>query len=109
MNLDSDESISAKDHIINSSRFVLDIENSQEKCTPFMLALLLEKFDIAETLALSQLSNVYHRNDDGENAFDIANRMKIIPVLKYLIKRQERENLNDYEQKIFKNVAKPHK
>ena len=71
---------------MNSSRFLLDIENTQEKCTPYMLAVLSEQFEIAQLLAQSMLSNMYHKNEDNKNVFDIAADMKIVPVLKYCMK-----------------------
>ena len=54
-----------------------DIENDQEKCTPYMLAVLRERFEIAEQLIKSGRADKYYRNQENETVFDIAKRLKI--------------------------------
>jgi hypothetical protein len=40
----------------------LDVENAQEKCTPFTLAVLREQFDIADLLVEDGMSDKYFKN-----------------------------------------------
>ena len=63
-----------------------DIENLQEKCTPYTLAVLTEKFEIGEMLAESGLSDPNYKNADGMTVWDIAKKHKLENVVKYLEK-----------------------
>lgn len=62
-----------------------DIESDQEKCTPYMLAVLREQFEIAEILVKTGRVDKYFKNMEGETVFDIAKRLKIKNVQKFLI------------------------
>ena len=62
-----------------------DIESDQEKCTPYMLAVLREQFEIAEILVKTGRVDKYYKNTEQETVFDIAKRLKIKNVQKFLI------------------------
>lgn len=66
-------------------RFPFDTENLQEKCTPYTLALLREQFEMAHELVRYGRSDKYYKNKEMENAFDIARRLNIKSVQRYLI------------------------
>ena len=53
--------------VLETSKWLFDIENSQEKCTPFMLAVLNEHFEMAELLLTNGLSNLDHKNHDSQD------------------------------------------
>jgi hypothetical protein len=63
-----------------------DIFNGQEKCTPFTLAVLRENFELSEILHQKARSDRFIKNADNENVFDIAKRLNIKPVQKFLVK-----------------------
>jgi hypothetical protein len=65
--------------------FVLDVENNQEHCTPYLLAVLRENFESADFMCDNKLANPFYKNQDGETVFDIVNRLKILNVQKYLV------------------------
>ena len=58
----------------------LDVENNQEHCTPYTLAVLRENFEIADILFENGWSNPFFKNQNGETVFDIVNRIKIKSV-----------------------------
>ena len=66
--------------------YPFDIENYQEKCTPYTLALLREQFTLAELFLENDRSDIYFKNTNGENVFDIAKRLNIKNVQKFLVK-----------------------
>lgn len=43
-------------------RTIFDIENGQEKCTPYTMAVLREQFDLAEELLVNGRSDKYYKN-----------------------------------------------
>ena len=47
-----------------------DIESDQEKCTPYMLAVLREQFEIAEILVKTGRVDKYYKNTEQETVFD---------------------------------------
>lgn len=65
-----------------------DLFNTQEKCTPFSLAVLRENFEVAEALHQKGRSDRFAKNAEHEHVFDIAKRLNIKPVQKFLIKFQ---------------------
>ena len=60
-----------------AASFPLDVENGQERCTPYMLAVLREQFDVADFLQDQKLSNIAYKNQNNESVFDKVNRLKI--------------------------------
>ena len=50
----------------HTGKFILDIENKTDNCTPFMLAMLGERFEIAHLLLRDQLSNKNYINKEGK-------------------------------------------
>lgn len=72
-------------------QYPLDIENDQEKCTPYMLAVLRELFEVADLMQDLKLANIAHKNKDGESVFDIVNRLKIKTLQKYLVEAASRK------------------
>ena len=87
----------------DGAKYPLDIENNQEKLTPYMLAVLRENFDIAQILLNSGYCDMLYKNVDGETVFDIAKRLDIIPVQKFLIIQQK-----EYKQ-MMQNQQSPQK
>ena len=54
------------------------------------MAVLREQFDLAEELLANGRSDKYYKNSDGENVFDIAKRLNIKSVQKFLINLQKK-------------------
>ena len=52
---------------VNFVKGCLDIENTYEKLTPFMLAVLREDFDTAELLKTYGLCNPEYKNAEDKN------------------------------------------
>jgi hypothetical protein len=73
------------------SKYPFDIENTQEKCTPYTLALLREEFEMADLLLLNGRSDKYYKNCEREDVYGIARRLNIKSVQRYLIKQQQNE------------------
>ena len=67
-----------------------DVENFQEKCTPYTLAILSEQFALGEMLAECGLSAPDHRNADGLTVRDIAKKHKLEKVLQHLDRSEKR-------------------
>ena len=74
----------------NGAKYPLDIENTHEKLTPYMLAVLRENFDIASVLIESGKCDMVYKNVKGETVFNIAHNLDIKPVMKYLMKEMEK-------------------
>ena len=74
------------------SNAIFDIENSaqQGKCTPYTLAVLTEQFQVADLLAEYGFSDRNYKNADGENVLDIAKRLNLKEVQKYIVKMQKK-------------------
>ena len=72
-------------------QYAFDIENTQEKCTPYTLALLREEFEMADLLLLNGRSDKYYKNCEREDVYGIARRLNIKSVQRYLIKQQHNE------------------
>ena len=62
----------------------LDIENMIEYCTPYMLALIKEHFEIGEELLQTGKVDKYYRNVNKEHVFRMAKRLKLTRVMKYI-------------------------
>ena len=69
---------------------VLDVENNQEHCTPYTLAVLRENFDVADMMFENEWSNCFFKNQNNETVFDIVNRIKIKNVQKYLVDQADK-------------------
>jgi len=59
------------------NKFIFDVENNQEKCTPFTLAVVKEHFDIANLLLEDGRSDRFYKNSDGKNVFDMAKELNL--------------------------------
>lgn len=73
--------------LCQSMRFqecALDIENVQEKLTPYMLAVLREQFEVADLLVAANMAEPLYVNKDGENVEAIAERLCLPVSLEYL-------------------------
>lgn len=68
-------------------KYPLDIENNQEKCTPYMLAVLRELFKVADIFFDNKLANPHYQNQNNESVFDIVSKHKIRNVQKYIIEQ----------------------
>jgi hypothetical protein len=75
----------------DARQYPFDIENTQEKCTPYTLALLREEFEMADLLLLDGRSDKYYKNCEREDVYGIARRLNIKSVQRYLIKQQHNE------------------
>lgn len=72
-------------------QYPLDVENLQERCTPYMLAVLREQFEVADYLQEIRASQIAFKNKNGESVFDIVNRLKIKSLQKYLVEAASRK------------------
>ena len=68
-----------------SLQFPIDVENDQEKCTPYMLAVLRENFEAADFMLDNKLASPFFKNKQGDTVFDIVNRLRITNVQQYLV------------------------
>jgi hypothetical protein len=62
----------------------LDIENSYEKTTPFMLAVLREDYETADLLKQFGLCNPDHTNVDGKNVSKLCTAYKLPGPCEYM-------------------------
>lgn len=94
----------------SKDKFPLDIENTQEKCTPYMLAVLRENFRIADALIETGWCNKYHANKDRMTVLDIVGKYNIKSCQRYLIADKEKEGERDTNRKkrmeMLKSVQK---
>ena len=54
-----------------------------------MLAVLLENFKLANLLVENNLSDRYYKNSENETVYDIAMRLNLVNVQKFLVQQQK--------------------
>jgi ankyrin repeat protein len=81
------------------NKFPLDIENGQENCTPYMLALLRENFRLADALMETGFCDKYYKNKQKQTVLDIVSKYNMKAVQKYLVVDNEKERERNEKQK----------
>ena len=62
----------------------VEVENSTEHLTPYMLAVLREQFEVADWLVANQFANPDYVNVEGLTLHQLATNMNRVRVLDYL-------------------------
>lgn len=63
----------------------IDIENYNDKMTPYCVAMLRENYELAQVLEISGLCDKYYLNTKGENVYEIAKKLGLRKVQKHII------------------------
>lgn len=62
----------------------MDLENSIEKMTPLMLALMKGNMEIVSNIEELKLGNRHYKNADDETILDIAMRLNVKRIIQFM-------------------------